>query len=96
MIAQALDYASWVEGLQGGNYHREHVDDPERCDYFVPVKWLHTVPVEKAVKEIGLFGNQNTVCRPTTPKWRLTVERLKLTVPGWATGGGEVMPNLRN
>jgi len=23
------------------------------------------------------FGNQNTVCKPTTPKWRTTVERLK-------------------
>ena len=27
--------------------------------------------------EVGLFGNQNTVCQPTTPKWRHTVERLK-------------------
>jgi hypothetical protein len=26
---------------------------------------------------VGLFGNQNTVCKPTTPKWTHTVERLK-------------------
>ncbi len=59
------------------NYHREDRNDPERCEYFVPVKWLKTVPLEQAVKEVGLFGNQNTVCRPTKPKWRFTVERLK-------------------
>jgi hypothetical protein len=32
---------------------------------------------EVAVREVGMFGNQNTVCKPTTPKWRSTVERLK-------------------
>jgi len=42
------------------------------------VEWLQTVPVEQAIKEVGLFGNQNTVCRPTTPKWRWTIERLKV------------------
>jgi hypothetical protein len=58
-------------------YSREFVGDPDRSEYFVPVEWLHTVPLEKAVNEIGLFGNQNTVCKPTTPKWRYTVDRLK-------------------
>lgn len=24
-----------------------------------------------------MFGNQNTVCKPVTPKWRWTVDRLK-------------------
>jgi hypothetical protein len=37
--------------------------------------------LDKAVQELGLFGNQNTVCRPTTDKWRTTVERLKTIVP---------------
>jgi hypothetical protein len=49
---------------KGANYHRELADDPERCEYFVPVQWLQTVPLDKAVQEIGLFGNQNTVCKP--------------------------------
>ena len=65
------------EALAGGTYHREHLDDPDRMEYFVPVKWLHSVPLDQAVNEIGLFGNQGTVCRPTTPSWRTTVERLK-------------------
>lgn len=65
------------EVLTDATYHREFADDPERMEYFVPVRWLYTVPIEQAVNEIGLFGNQNTVCKPTTPKWRSTVERLK-------------------
>lgn len=66
-----------AEALSGGTYHREFIDDPERMEYFVPVRWLHSVPLESAVNEIGMFGNQNTVCKPTTPRWRTTVERLK-------------------
>ena len=66
-----------LEALKKGSYHREFVDDEERCEYFVSVKWLDTKPLEKAVQEIGMFGNQNTVCKPTTQKWRTTVERLK-------------------
>ena len=74
-----------LEVAKGGDYHRELVDDLERCEYFVPMRWLDTVPLEKAVRGIGLFGNQNTVCKPTTPKWRTTVERLKQSFPGFDT-----------
>jgi hypothetical protein len=51
--------------------------DPESWEYLVRVDWLKTVPVEQAVKEVGFFGNQNTVARPRTPQWVHTVERLK-------------------
>ena len=66
-----------LDVLKLGSYHREFLDDPERCEWFVPVEWLKAVPIDQAVQEIGFFGNQNTVCKPTTPKWRSTVERLK-------------------
>lgn len=66
-----------VEVLAEGDYHRAFVDDPERSDWFVPVSWIHSVPLNEAVNEVGMFGNQNSVCKPTTPKWRTTVERLK-------------------
>lgn len=56
-------------------------DDPERTEYFVPVEWLQTVPLEEAIQEVGMFGNQNTVCKPKTPKWRFTVDRLKQKFP---------------
>jgi hypothetical protein len=61
-----------------GNYHRDFMDDPERCEYFVPVQWLQTVPLEGAVNEIGLYRHRSTVCKPITPIWRSTVERLKV------------------
>jgi hypothetical protein len=64
-----------------GSFHRQFADDPKRSEYFVPIEWLATVPIEKAFNEVGLFGNQNTVCRPKTPKWRHTVERLKELFP---------------
>ena len=66
-----------IDVLDGASYHREFADDEGRREYFVPVRWLHSVPLEQAVNDIGLFGNQNTVCKPTTPKWRTTVERLR-------------------
>ena len=66
-----------LDVLTGATYHREFLGDPDRSEWFVPVDWLETVPIENAINEIGLFGNQNTVCKPTTPKWRYTVDRLK-------------------
>lgn len=70
-----------LDVAKGGNYHREFLEDPDRCEYFVPVKWLETVPRERAEDEIGLFGNQHTVCQPKTPKWRHTIKRLKQKFP---------------
>jgi hypothetical protein len=72
-----------LEAVTAGTYHRELADDTERCEWFVPVRWLQTVPLKEGVREIGLFGNQNTVCRPTSPKWRSTVERLMQRFPGF-------------
>jgi len=68
---------SLLEAATRGSYHAEFVDDPERCEYFVAVEWLQTVPLSQAVREVGMFGNQNTICRPSTPKWRWTIERLR-------------------
>lgn len=72
-----------IDVAKRASYHREFLDDPERCEYFVPVQWLQTVPLEGAVKEIGMFGNQNTICKPTTPRWRSTIERLKEKFPNF-------------
>jgi hypothetical protein len=69
--------------LQLGIYGRDQSDDEEAGEWFVPIKWLQTVPIEEAVSEVGFFGNQNTVCQPTTPKWRRTVERLQNSFRNW-------------
>jgi hypothetical protein len=70
-----------LEAAKGGKYHSDAA--PEKCEYFVPVRWLQTVPLENAVKEVGLFGSQHSVCKPTTPKWRFTVDRLKEKFPDY-------------
>jgi hypothetical protein len=67
--------------------HREQyqaiADDAEKSEYFVKVEWLDTLPRDKAFHEIGLFGNQNSVCQPVAASWRHTVERLKTVFPNW-------------
>ena len=51
-----------------------NTDDQE---YFVKVRWLETYSREDAYDQLGFFGNQNSVCKPTAPRWRSTVEHLK-------------------
>lgn len=72
-----------MEVLSKASYHREFIDDPERRESFVPVDWADTRSLSQAVNEAGMFGNQNTVCAPKTPKWRHTVERLKDLFRDW-------------
>lgn len=59
------------------NYHRQFADDEEKSEYFVPIEWIATKPLNHAISEVGFFGNQNSICRPKTTKWNHTVERLK-------------------
>jgi len=49
----------------------------DKAEYIVRVNWVKTVEKNSAVKEIGFFGNQNTVCKPRSLKWQYTVSRLK-------------------
>jgi hypothetical protein len=56
---------------------REQSTDPDRAEWFVPVRWIKTVDESKAVREVGLFGNQNSAAKPTAETWPSTVERLK-------------------
>jgi hypothetical protein len=72
-----------LEILRHADLYRRNADDAEKAEYFVRVEWLDTVAHSDAVNEVGLFGNQNTVCQPTTPKWRHTVERLKSRFTKW-------------
>jgi len=81
-----------LEVSRNAQRYLSHVDDPERSEYFVRVEWLDTVTEAQAFKEVGLFGNQNTVCQPTTPKWRHTIERLKNVFRNW---DGVVQPAHR-
>jgi len=55
-------------------YHSHKSDNPELTEHFVRVEWIKTVPVEQAIREKGLFGNQNSAAQPRTSKWQHTVE----------------------
>ena len=72
-----------LEVLKDAERYKSWAGDAERAEYFVRVQWLDTRKEANAISELGLFGNQNTVCKPTTPKWRHTVERLKAQFKHW-------------
>ncbi len=55
----------------------ESLKTAEVPEHLVGVRWLASVPRNKAIKEKGLFGNQNTVARPRDPKRAYTIERLR-------------------
>lgn len=59
------------------NYHKQYKNDDDKAEYIVKVKWIHNVGLDQAVKEIGFFGNQNTVARPKAVRWTHTIDRLK-------------------
>ena len=75
-----------VDVVSDGPRYKEHSDNPETAEYFVRIEWLDTVALKDAFNELGLFGNQNTVCQPTTPKWRHTTERMKTFSTQWDAG----------
>lgn len=77
MVTTPEGEKSVMDVVQHGAKYRATAGDPEASEYFVKVRWLDTREASHAFNEVGLFGNQNTVCQPTTPKWRHTVERLK-------------------
>ncbi|MEN4802896.1 nuclease [Pantoea agglomerans] len=72
-----------MDVLKFRELYRHNAYDPDKSEYFVTVKWLETRSEQEAVNEVGFFGNQNTVCKPTTPKWRHTIEKLKRSFRSW-------------
>ena len=72
-----------LDVLKRADTLKKNADDPQLTEYFVKVDWLDTVPESKALNEVGLFGNQNTVCQPSSLKWRHTVDRLKTYFRKW-------------
>jgi hypothetical protein len=60
---------------------KQFADDADKCEWFVPVRWLQVVQTENAIDETGMVGFRHTVCRPREPEWCSTVERLKELFP---------------
>jgi hypothetical protein len=74
---------SFFDAINNGEYYREFASDPDKAERVVRIHWLQTVPEDQAINETGFFGNQNSVCKPATPKWRHTVEQLKRHFTNW-------------
>lgn len=69
---------SYLPMLEVQELQRYSSDAPqEEQAWFVPVQWIHTVPTSEAVRQVGFFGNQNTVAKPKSDKWDHTVSVLK-------------------
>mgnify|MGYP006909078061 CR=1 FL=1 len=55
---------------------RAAAEDSESAEKFVPIRWIKTVDESDAIRESGLFGNQNSAAKPVAASWPLTVARL--------------------
>lgn len=74
---------AFFDAISNGEYYRSVANDPDKAERVVRIRWLQTLPEAQAINETGFFGNQNSVCKPATPKWRHTVERLKRHFTDW-------------
>ena len=74
---------SFFDAINNGEYYRAFASDPDKAERVVRIHWLQTVSEDQAINETGFFGNQNSVCKPATPKWRHTVEQLKRHFTNW-------------
>lgn len=51
--------------------------DDEDGEYVVLVEWIKAVPANETISQTGMYGNQQTVCRPRQANWPDTIEHLK-------------------
>ena len=70
--AQPFDHATLVvDGVEQrmadlhleGTYRHTHLDGEDTAEYVVPVRWLQTRSKGDAVREKGMFANQNSACK---------------------------------
>jgi len=60
-----------------GNYSHKSSDDDDTREFAVLIDWIKSVPLTEAQRQVGFFGNQNSVCRPRVAKWNHTINTLK-------------------
>lgn len=56
-----------MDFVQHGAKYKATTDGPETTEQCVRVKWLDAVDAHEAFSEVGLVGDQNKACQPTTP-----------------------------
>lgn len=75
-----------IRSVLGGWYANDTVparrNDPDLCEYFLPVRWLETRDLHNAVGYgRKYYSNPTVVCRPTHPRWDRTLPVLRKTFP---------------
>lgn len=75
-VEEGGKHVSILDATTSAHYGSSKVNTEDQ-EYFVKVKWINTHSREQAYDELGFFGNQNSVCKPTAARWRSTVEHLK-------------------
>ena len=67
----------------GGPYANDtlYLNDPDRCEYFLPIRWLDRVETLDCAVRGDVFASPNVVCRPSAPFWCQTLERLMTAFP---------------
>lgn len=76
-ILSIIDAPLELDDSDVEGFLKKNAADEENAEYFVRVKWIKTVSIDQAVKELGFFGNQNSVCKPKVSDWIFTVDTLK-------------------
>lgn len=66
----------FVVRITGDNEEGKRALDHFTAEHFVRMEWIKTVPLDQAIREKGLFGNQNSAAQPRSAKWQHTVERV--------------------
>jgi hypothetical protein len=61
-VAPVTETGLLAEELEAPAMDR-HVDDPDRCEYVVRVRWLVAVPRAEAFWIPGLYANENSVTK---------------------------------
>ena len=84
VVAAAVPYREFMVSENGTSRPLTEVEieapemfDEEHGEEVVAVDWIRTVDLQDAIRELGFFGNQNTVAQPRVEKWSQTVDRLK-------------------
>ena len=69
-------------GLYANN--REYNDDPDKCEWFLPVEWVQTVSEDHLFWEVGMYAVETIAVHSSSERWLSTLARLRERFPDYA------------
>ncbi|MBQ8928005.1 MAG: DUF91 domain-containing protein [Oscillospiraceae bacterium] len=63
--------------IEHGDGYLHDANDSDLAEYVVKVRWVHTVDQAHAVRLSGGFSIQHSACKPLSPTWTYTVQKLR-------------------